>query len=272
MVVLEQAAKKLWNLGEPIHTFAVCSNLGLVELRRNQIDRAMYYFTKAVNLGRKGLINDKIDMIWMNIGICAVLSGDVYKAEQAFSKAATKMKKIGSIRSLAILYANWGKLKMLQSDIPMASRFVEHATKLCVHHPHPITEHTIAMLQVALFLRKNNIAKALSFWREAYEIVDVNQYTFKRVETLCFGVEIFARMGNFDRSQDLFFDAKDVTSKSTVDSFWLCYAQAQFSKYKQNQAMYANSFRRAQELIRNHFPKRLDIQYFFDRLRYAMDD
>ena len=108
--VLEVSAKQLLQLGEPVHAFAVCSNLGLVQLRRNQIDRAAHYFHQAIKISRKGYINDKIDMIWMNIGICAVLQGDIQKAEKAFSKAAKQMKKVGALRSLGDTLCELGQI------------------------------------------------------------------------------------------------------------------------------------------------------------------
>lgn len=269
--VLEVSAKQLLQLGEPVYAFSVCSNLGLVQLRRNQIDRAAHYFHQAIKISRKGYINDKIDMIWMNIGICAVLQGDIQKAEKAFSKAAKQMKKVGALRSLAILYANWGKLRMLQKNFKDADQLVQQSHRLCQHHPHPITEHTLSMVRVSLALFAGKPKKSLQHWRHAMDIVEENQYTFKIVETLSFGVEIYARMGDFDKAQDRFFEAKDASSGGKVDSFWLCYAQAQFSKYKQNAKMYATAYRRAQELIQSYFPRRLDIRFYFDQLRYMED-
>ena len=266
--VLETSAKQLLQLGEPVHAFAVCSNLGLVQLRRNQIDRASHYFHQAIKISRKGYINDKIDMIWMNIGICAVLQGDIQKAEKAFSKAAKQMKKVGALRSLAILYANWGKLRMLQEKYEDAEQLVQQSHRLCLHHPHPITEHTLSMVRVSLSLFAGEPKKSLNHWRRAMDIVEENQYTFKLVETLSFGVEIYSRMGAFDKAQDRFFEAKDASKNGKVDSFWLCYAQAQFSKHKQNTKMYAAAYNRAQELIKEYFPTRADIRFYFDQLRY----
>ena len=160
---------------------------------------------------------------------------------------------------------------MLQNEMESAHRFVEQGTKLCAHHPHPITEHTLAMVRVSLHLLAQNADRARVHWNTALEIVESNQYTFKRVETLCLGVELFAQLGLFDKAQDYFFEAKDVSSKDEVDSFWLCYAQAQFSKYKQNPTMFASSFTRTQELVREYFPKRADIQFYFQQLRYSLD-
>lgn len=270
--ILETSAKQLLQIGEPVHAFAVCSNLGLVQLRRNHIDRAAYYFHQAIKISRRGYINDKIDMIWMNIGICAVLQGNISKAEKAFSKAAKQMKKIGALRSLAILYANWGKLRMLQEKYKDAWQLVEQSHKLCLHHPHPITEHTLSMVRVSLALFEGKPKEALRFWRNAMDIVEENQYTFKLVETLSFGVEVYAHLGDFDKAQDRFFEAKDASKHDRVDSFWLCYAQAQFSKYKRNSTMFSSSYNRAQELVQEFFPKRADIRFYFDRLRYSMSE
>ena len=99
-------------------------------------------------------------------------------------------------------------------------------------------------------------------------IVEENQYSFKLVETLAFGVEIYSRMRNFEKAQDLFFEAKDASKSGKVDSFWLCYAQAQFSKHKQNSKMYGASYKRAQEFVQEYFPRRADIRFYFEQLRY----
>ena len=190
------------------------------------------------------------------------------QGSKAFAKAAKQMKKVGALRSLAILYANWGKLRMLQKKFDDAEQLVQQSHRLCLHHPHPITEHTLSMVRVSLALFQGEPQKALQHWRQAMDIVEENQYTFKLVETLSFGVEIYARMDNFNKAQDRFFEAKDASKNGKVDSFWLCYAQAQFSKYKQNAKMYATAYKRAQELIQDFFPTRADIRFYFEQLRY----
>ena len=267
--VLEKSVQQLMQIGEPIHAFGVCSNLGLVHLRRNNIDQASYFFRRAIQVSKLGRIDQKIDIIWMNLGICAVLQGDIPRAEKAFFKASKQMKKIGALRSLAILYANWAKLRMLQMDLENADHFADKSETLCRHHPHPITEHTLALVRVSLSLLRGEPQKAKLPWHKAMSIVEENQYTFKKVETGCLGVELFSQLGQFEKAQDLFFEIKDTTSHDRIDAFWLCYAQAQFSKYKKNPSMFNQAFTRAKEIIEEHCPHRADILFYFAQLRYT---
>ena len=270
--VLIEASKVLRRHKAYVHIYEVMSNLGLIALRENDVTAAEQHYKQSLRIGKKAGMAQKQDMLWMNLGICFALQGKPLDTEHYFSHAAKRMLQIGAYRSLALLYSNWGLIRIFQRDVATASKHLSKAEKLYVQFPHPITEHTILHLKAELAIMLNQPQQALVSARESLQLVQHHQFEFKLIEALSLYSETLLRCGQKERAGKAIDELFGLVTNETGEFFrFLChYSRALFLKHSNQHVRLIATQKEIDNLLRGNIGVRLDAQYLmwkFQELR-----
>ncbi|MEC8277130.1 MAG: protein kinase, partial [Myxococcota bacterium] len=113
---LKHAASILWSLKDPVNSVSALSIIGVTHLRCGRPVEAERFFENALQIMQEAELLDRVDHLWMNLGLTAIMTGKLTRARQYFAHAYQRYHSLQAKQPLALLYANTAMLHLLEED------------------------------------------------------------------------------------------------------------------------------------------------------------
>ncbi|MEO1136290.1 MAG: tetratricopeptide repeat protein [Pseudomonadota bacterium] len=105
---------------------AILNALGIIEMRRNNLDAAIAYSEQAAGIANELGDNEKLGIAFVNLGIQHRILGNYAESERALSRSESAFVDAG-LPSPVYLLNSWALLKWDLNDLAGAQRYLEEA-------------------------------------------------------------------------------------------------------------------------------------------------
>jgi tetratricopeptide (TPR) repeat protein len=181
---LERACD-LWQSMEDDHgLMRGCINLGVLDIEANRPDDALGHLEKALYQAKLTGEEAEMGTIYMNMGLAFMLKGELSQAETRTRQAQRIFDRFSNSLMIALVWANLGKICMLQEKWPEASHHLEatFATWSNLNHTYGKAETLRYLIECDLAL-----GNQLQTWQRFSQLESLVRHNKRLVEYLDLG-------------------------------------------------------------------------------------
>jgi len=156
---LKPAIKTLRMVNDLPHLSQALSSMGRLAYGRGNAIEAVRCYRQALQVSKQIGFDNRMGMLWMDLGRSFLLDGSLESAEAAFTKAARKLKRMGAWRKLCLLYSHIAEIRMTKGLWAEVQKIILLCEQLHQRHPDPQNVQTIQHLQDLLVISRNQDTK-----------------------------------------------------------------------------------------------------------------
>lgn len=191
-------------------------NIGLVYQIKGELDNALDYYEKALELaeelGRKEWIATDLG----RIGIVYGIKGELDKALEYFKEALKLNEELGSKEGMASQLGNIGNVYVIKGELEKALEYHDKALKLDEELGNKEGRASQLGNIGVVYQTKGELDKALEYYEKALGIFEDIGSQIEIARVLTYIGDAFAQKGEIERVLDYYLEAQDLAIGTSV--------------------------------------------------------
>jgi serine/threonine protein kinase/Tfp pilus assembly protein PilF len=264
---LRIALQIFWSLGNNREVIAVLTSMGVIYYRSQNMDAAAKNYRKAIAIGEESGLVEGLESSWMNLALIEIMFGNITAALSLFEKAEKRYVLLGNYQAMALLYANWALLCLLQGLTKSVISYLHQSYRFVQKRDYPIASHTFHLVMGLFYLQSEENDNARKSFKKALSIVNKYSLTYKNAETFALYGESLLQCNQISafKSQQA---ALQLEKKSPLFAYWNSFMSTCECLYYQQQIPASVHLQEMTTFIQQStYPKRPDLCYQIERLQ-----
>lgn len=155
----------------PVKSASVFNNIALVWMRKD-LDSAMVYFNKSLQLVKEEDVPDLKIFLFTNLGRCATLTEDSQEAKRFFNLAINENNKLRGGR-LAWIYSEFSELYLKNNELDSAIYYSRNAVEMLDSvAPFTLSQLKASEVLYKAYIKNEDFEKASNYFEKYAAITD----------------------------------------------------------------------------------------------------